>query len=827
MRQCFSAMEGRGDERIWHRLRSVTTVSTVIKDVANELHVTNDWTSMAAGGSSKALGKVRSGVGARREPNTSSTTSLHDTDTFAVEMDIVAHSRNIPVDNNISMAAFPAERKSGLQSTLATNASMLYESAGDFTNSIAGNFTSLIGGKGSDTLHERITNSGSMAPRDTIARIMDSSLDDYPNKIQSMALVNESVATAAASSFHQYFNESWWNCTNRTCEMSNDSEEILDGLPPGFPYPYPSEYTWVHIILAAIAVTVIIIFIIVGNAMVIIAIAQDRNLNQVQNFFIGSLALSDLLLGLLIMPLSLANELMGYWYFGDMLCDMWLSVDVLLCTASILNLCLISLDRYWSVTQAMSYVRKRTRKRAIIMITLVWLLSAMICFPPLVGWKRPQPKIFGLDTCVLSEEIGYVVYSTMGSFYVPLTVMVVVYFKIYLAARTRARRNLKKKMPLPAAPTNGKSTSSSTTTSFNQQTTRGVNTVNTVVRKDSFSDEGEGEDDIQELPPASEIHEADLSGTNTDSFDPDKGQGIKLCVTNHNAHFKPIDEKRKLLSEDTDCTDSTCDTPVKRTQAKLGDPKHIQFSDTDSDYYYNKYTEYNDSSGGKDRLAVVEENLKPLLEDSQAETESQRESDKNGNKLQTDTETAEDEHRQPAVPEVVPSVQVDSSSPNPPKPASNAQTPNNKDGQSTKRHSGKKKLHSKSNGPNDNGSLKKKMDLLSPNSIRKLSLKRHAKDKPALREDPDRFRRKIARAKERRAILVLGIIMVTFIICWLPFFSLYLVSILFGLNIDKMVFAVIFWAGYCNSALNPIIYTIFNREFRQAFTKMICHRRFR
>jgi hypothetical protein len=59
----------------------------------------------------------------------------------------------------------------------------------------------------------------------------------------------------------------------------------------------------------------------------------------------GSLALADFLLGLLIVPFSLANELMGYWYFGAVLCEVWKAMDVLLCTASITSLCLISLDR--------------------------------------------------------------------------------------------------------------------------------------------------------------------------------------------------------------------------------------------------------------------------------------------------------------------------------------------------------------------------------------------------------------------------------------------------------------------------------------------------
>ena len=106
--------------------------------------------------------------------------------------------------------------------------------------------------------------------------------------------------------------------------------------------------------VATVAVTIIIVGIVFGNGLVIVAIAADRRLKGVQNWFVASLAVSDLLVGLFIMPLSLGAELMGYWPFGDVLCQLWLSTDVLLCTASILNLCLISLDRYWSITRTIS-----------------------------------------------------------------------------------------------------------------------------------------------------------------------------------------------------------------------------------------------------------------------------------------------------------------------------------------------------------------------------------------------------------------------------------------------------------------------------------------
>lgn len=75
------------------------------------------------------------------------------------------------------------------------------------------------------------------------------------------------------------------------------------------------------------------------------------------------------------------------WIFGDVWCSVWLAVDVWMCTASILNLCAISLDRYVAVARPVSYPSLMSRKRAKALIAILWVLSFVICFPPLVGWK--------------------------------------------------------------------------------------------------------------------------------------------------------------------------------------------------------------------------------------------------------------------------------------------------------------------------------------------------------------------------------------------------------------------------------------------------------
>jgi len=169
----------------------------------------------------------------------------------------------------------------------------------------------------------------------------------------------------------------------------NDSYNVRVTADPIEGFPYPSFYSWTRITVASVIVTLVMLAIVLGNVMVVVAIAVDRRLKGIQHWFIGSLAVSDLLVGLFIMPFSLANELMGYWAFGEIICQLWLSTDVLLCTASILNLCMISLDRYWTITRPIDYVRSRTPRRAALMISVVWnhfkVSGDLRCLEPLRG----------------------------------------------------------------------------------------------------------------------------------------------------------------------------------------------------------------------------------------------------------------------------------------------------------------------------------------------------------------------------------------------------------------------------------------------------------
>uniref|UniRef100_UPI00398F1B20 alpha-2A adrenergic receptor n=1 Tax=Pristiophorus japonicus TaxID=55135 RepID=UPI00398F1B20 len=193
---------------------------------------------------------------------------------------------------------------------------------------------------------------------------------------------------------------------------------------------------------AAVTLTSVVSFIILvtifGNVLVVIAVFTSRGLRAPQNLFLVSLAAADILVATLVMPFSLANELMGYWYFGKVWCEIYLALDVLFCTSSIVHLCAISLDRYWSITQAIEYNLKRTPRRIKCIIVTVWVIAAVISFPPLISIGKER----GLEAnpqCKINDEEWYIISSCIGSFFAPCIIMILVYIRIYQIAKLRTR----------------------------------------------------------------------------------------------------------------------------------------------------------------------------------------------------------------------------------------------------------------------------------------------------------------------------------------------------------------------------------------------------
>ncbi|XP_036398283.1 5-hydroxytryptamine receptor 1D [Megalops cyprinoides] len=175
---------------------------------------------------------------------------------------------------------------------------------------------------------------------------------------------------------------------------------------------------------------------VLSNAFVITTIFLTRKLHTPANFLIGSLAVTDLLVSILVMPISIVYTVSKTWSFGQIMCDIWLSSDITFCTASILHLCVIALDRYWAITDALEYSKRRTMRRAGVMIGVVWVISISISMPPLF-WRQAKAHEELTECMVNTDQISYTLYSTFGAFYVPTVLLIILYGRIYVAARSR------------------------------------------------------------------------------------------------------------------------------------------------------------------------------------------------------------------------------------------------------------------------------------------------------------------------------------------------------------------------------------------------------
>ena len=162
--------------------------------------------------------------------------------------------------------------------------------------------------------------------------------------------------------------------------------------------------------------------------------------------FIVSLAIADLVVGLIVMPISAIYIFTKDWNYGIIVCQFWIGVDYTASTASILNLFILSLDRYWSVTSPLKYLRKRTKKRALIMIFLVWFASSLWLIP-IIGWHHFEHKGVRTvhenvcDTEYAQNTILKIITGILN-YYLPLAIMYALYTKIFIEIRKRSKFEL-------------------------------------------------------------------------------------------------------------------------------------------------------------------------------------------------------------------------------------------------------------------------------------------------------------------------------------------------------------------------------------------------
>ncbi|XP_051984190.1 D(4) dopamine receptor-like [Xyrauchen texanus] len=188
-----------------------------------------------------------------------------------------------------------------------------------------------------------------------------------------------------------------------------------------------------HNVPALIFGLLLIIVIICGNVLVCLCVYKGKALKTTTNYFIVSLAVADLLLAVLVLPLFVYAEFQGgVWSMNLALCDGLMTMDVMLCTASIFNLCAISVDRFIAVSIPLNYNRKHVDNRQIVLLSATWLLALAVASPVIFGINNvPQrdPR-----ECKL-EDNNYVVYSSVCSFFIPCPIMLLLYLGMFHGLR--------------------------------------------------------------------------------------------------------------------------------------------------------------------------------------------------------------------------------------------------------------------------------------------------------------------------------------------------------------------------------------------------------
>ncbi|XP_061590297.1 adenosine A2a receptor b [Cololabis saira] len=205
---------------------------------------------------------------------------------------------------------------------------------------------------------------------------------------------------------------------------------------------YQVVYVGLELVIALLAMA--------GNVLVCWSVCLNSNLQSITNFFVVSLAVADIAVGLLAIPFAIT---ISVGFCADFYGCLFIACFVLVLTqSSIFSLLAIAVDRYIAIKNPLRYSGLVTAQRAKGIIALCWALSVGIGLTPMFGWNTGQNSTFdpserddcpkGMTQCLFEEVVplDYMVFfNFFGCVLIPLLVMLVIYANIFMAARHQLR----------------------------------------------------------------------------------------------------------------------------------------------------------------------------------------------------------------------------------------------------------------------------------------------------------------------------------------------------------------------------------------------------
>ncbi|KAM4730649.1 trace amine-associated receptor 1-like [Anableps anableps] len=196
---------------------------------------------------------------------------------------------------------------------------------------------------------------------------------------------------------------------------------------------------WTETVLLHTILSIISLLTVALNLLVIISVSHFRKLHTPTNILLLSLAVSDFLVGFLLMPGEIMRNT-ACWFFGDLMCSLYNYVSYIITSASVGDMVLISVDRYVSICDPLHYSTTVTERRVKVCVCLCWL-SSVLYSSVIVKADLTQPgqhnSCYG--ECVIGTDHILGTFDLLITFIAPVTVIIVLYIRVFVVAVSQAR----------------------------------------------------------------------------------------------------------------------------------------------------------------------------------------------------------------------------------------------------------------------------------------------------------------------------------------------------------------------------------------------------